>query len=91
MICRALTTGTTTCGGSLANALYATSIATQPPPAPTTVTTSTYASLGCYTDGNPRAMSKQYSGDTHTQDTCFNVAKADLYQYFALQYGGECW
>ncbi len=92
MICRALPTGTATCGGSWANALYATSIATQPPPpAPTTVTTFTYASLGCYTDGNPRAMSKQYSGNTYTKDSCFAVAKADLYQYFALQYGGECW
>ncbi len=80
-----------TCGGPWANAVYTTGGTATAPTTTTTVTVAKFSGLGCWTDGNPRAMSMNYAGLTHTADTCYVAAMTGRYKYFALQYGGECW
>ena len=56
--------------------------------------TQNYTYVGCYADGGhgfPRAMEKQFRGVRFNPQTCYAAAKAANYNYFALQFGGECW
>ena len=53
-----------------------------------------YTYFGCYADGGhgfPRAMEKQFRGIKFNPQTCYLAAKAANFNYFSLQFGGECW
>ena len=88
------------CGGILTNAVY--TILGEPvnPPVPSPnyqpTEAVTYESIGCFSDGSPRAMTQLVGlgsamDVTYTIDTCGRRASALGYYYFALQWGGECW
>ena len=46
--------------------------------------------VGCYGDGDIRAMSINY-GLVGSVNDCFNIASSNHNNYYSLQYGGECW
>lgn len=46
--------------------------------------------VGCYGDGDIRAMSINY-GIVNSINDCFNIASSNHNNFYSLQFGGECW
>jgi len=67
---------------------------TVPPTRASTYSAASRSFIACYIDVNPAARvlpNKLSSSTSQTIDTCGASAYALGYQYFALQYGVECW
>ena len=67
---------------------------TNTPTAPDIIPThggTNYSYVGCYKDGNPRAMDVQFPGVNYNPESCLHASVGFNYSYFSLQYGGECW
>eukprot|EP00775_Hariotina_reticulata_P010139 gene10139-10297_t len=47
--------------------------------------------IGCYADGNPRAMPSLLFSGGMTIYNCFKAAQDKGFRYFGLQNGAECW
>ena len=46
---------------------------------------------GCYSDSNPRTLSKRLSPSAKTVAACLAAARSAGYNLVGLEYGGECW
>ncbi|PFH62596.1 hypothetical protein XA68_12848 [Ophiocordyceps unilateralis] len=67
---------------------------TRPPPPGPVVNPGVagFASIGCYTEGNPdRALPNGVNTNKRTVAACVNACKAATFSIAGVEYGGECW